>query len=337
MANPGNSFERVLATLSADPSIEFGVPGAKVEVLRTLEGPFSSVQQVRVRTPDRTTHAYIKIVKPRRAGDEELARVHRVLEREYRSTLAFYEAHRQDAAIGAVRPLAWLPEHRALVTEEVPGRPFGELLVDSSRDLEELAPIAARVGRWVRAYQNIGTVPGSVELSERRGYLDDRLTLLEGRVLSPAERGAVLSRFDSLAATLGPALPAVAIHADLTPMNIIADWAGRVTVLDFMMAKSGTRHHDLSHVYFHLEMMAARHRKRSTLFRALQRVMLEGYDPALSPDDPLFRLMLLQHSVCHVALLAERRLPVLDVAYRWFLKRRWHACGLPGAADRLTA
>jgi aminoglycoside phosphotransferase (APT) family kinase protein len=37
------------------------------------------------------------------------------------------------------------------------------------------------------------------------------------------------------------ALPAVAIHADLTPMNIIVDQAGRVAVLDFTMAKKGPR------------------------------------------------------------------------------------------------
>ena len=36
----------------------------------------------------------------------------------------------------------------------------------------------------------------------------------------------------------------------------------------------------------------------------------------------------MQHAVCHVALLAERRVPIVDVAYRWFLKRRWRICEL---------
>jgi len=53
--------------------------------------------------------------------------------------------------------------------------------------------------------------------------------------------------------------------------------------------------------------------------------MLAGYRPDLSTADPLFRLMLLQHAVCHVALLAERRFSILDAAYRWFLRRRWEA------------
>jgi hypothetical protein len=62
------------------------------------------------------------------------------------------------------------------------------------------------------------------------------------------------------------------------------------------------------------------------MFEALQREMLAGYRPGLSAADPLFRLMLLQHAVCHVALLAERKVPLLDAAYRWFLRRRWQLC-----------
>jgi aminoglycoside/choline kinase family phosphotransferase len=121
-------------------------------------------------------------------------------------------------------------------------------------------------------------------------------------------------------------IPAVPIHADLGPMNVIVDARGRVTVLDFTMAKTGPRHHDLSHLYFHLELMAARHRSRQHVFRALQSAMLGGFDPAASAGEPQFRMMLMQHGVCHVALLAERRVPVVDLAYRWFLRRRWQTC-----------
>ncbi len=129
-------------------------------------------------------------------------------------------------------------------------------------------------------------------------------------------------------------MAAVPIHADLTPLNIIVDESGRTTVLDFTMAKTGTQHHDLSHVYFHLQLMAARRRGREAPFRALQQALLSGYAPALTAEDPLFRLMLLQHGVCHVALLAERRVPVLDAAYRWFMRRRWRLCERTWAPGR---
>jgi hypothetical protein len=327
MSHPGDAFAPVLRALAADPATGFGVPGAKIEVLRNIDGPFSTVQRVRIQTPARTFHAYTKILKPRRAGAEELSRLDRFLKREFDATSALYAALQQDADIGAVRPIAFLPQFRAIATEEVPGRLFGELLADASQPLDRLLAIASRVGAWVRAYQAVMKASGQIELAERRAYLDDRLTLLQGRVLSPAERRQTLAGFDQLCDQIGAAaVPAVPIHADLTPMNIIVDQNGRVAVLDFTMAKTGVEHHDLSHIYFHLALLAARDRSRRSSIQSLQRAMLSGYRQGLSADEPLFRLMLLQHSVCHVALLAERRVPIVDVLYRWFLRRRWLRC-----------
>ena len=327
MSRDGDAFAPVLKALAADPSTEFGQPDAQVDFLSRIEGQFSTVQRVRIRTPGRIVTAYAKILKPYKDTADERARADRMLRREYNATSALYQALRQDTEIGAVRPLAFLPEHRALVTEEVPGRPFGELLADASRPTDDLRAVARRIGAWVRIYQSLGEPTGTVALSERRSYLDERLALLEGRVLSPAERAAVLGRFDALVAELGEdEVAAVPIHADLTPMNIIVDGNGRIVVLDFTMAKTGTLHHDLSHVYFHLELIGARRRHQQELTRDLQRAMLGGFSPTLSPAAPLFTLMLMQHAVCHVALLAQRRVPVLDALYRWYLRRRWRRC-----------
>jgi len=321
----------VIEALSLRLPTDYGATRARIDVLGHVDGPFSSVQRLRIQTPARAAIAYLKVPKSHRDTEEERARIGRSLEREYEATLAVYRALQQDACIGAVRPIAWLPEHQALVTEEVPGRPLGNVLMDSQRAAHELLAIADAVGKWVRTYQTLGPATGRIELAERRHYLDVRLKLLDGRVFSTADRRAVLDRFDALADRIGASVPAVPIHADLTPMNIIVGADGRVTVLDFTMAKTGTIHHDLSHVFFHLELLAGRHRGKRVTFRALQAAVLAGYDAELSAADPLFRLMLLQHAVCHVALLAERRVPVLDGAYRWFLRRRWQVCErIPG-------
>lgn len=323
-------FEPVLATLVADRSTLFGAPGAELEIVRRIDGAFSSVCQVNVRHASHTTSAYLKILKPRRPGQEESDMIDRMLKREYLATRALHEALDQDRQIGAVRPLAWLPEHRALVTEEAQGRPLGELLTSNARSAGELAAVAGRVGRWIRTYQSLVQTSESVAVvafDERRAYVDVRLAGLVGRVLSPAERQAALARFDALVREIGTAtVPAVAIHADLNPLNIIVQEDGRVTVIDFTMAKAGTIYHDLSHLYFHLALGGARHRRRRQAYAEMRRALLEGYAPGLSPGDSLFRLMMLVHGVCHVALLAERRVPVVDAAYRWFMKRRWKAC-----------
>jgi Ser/Thr protein kinase RdoA (MazF antagonist) len=327
MSRGVDPLDSVLTALAADPDTDFSARGASLSIVRRVDGPFSSVARVRIATPARTTHAYIKVLKPRRQSEEELARIDRLLKREFTATQALYDALKQDTDIAAVRPIAIVHEHRALATEEVPGRPLGELLAEATRLTDEMVAIVSRVGAWTRVYQRIGGTTGEIELSERRTYLDDRLKRLEGRVLTASDHQATLERFDGLAREIGAAsVPAVPIHADLTPMNVIVDERGRVAVLDFTMAKTGTVHHDLSHMYFHLELMATRHRGQRALFRALQRAMLAGYDPTLSAGDPLFRLMLMQHSVCHIAMLAERRVPIVDAAYRWFLRRRWHVC-----------
>lgn len=320
-------FPPVLAALAADPATDFGAPGATVDVVGRIDGPYSSVRRVRIRTAARTLHAYVKVMAPRRPGDDELARIERVLRREFKATSDFHRAFAGDDDIRTVRPIALLAEHHALVTEEVPGRPFGELLADPSRSAAPLTVVAARVGAWVRAYQSTVAASGEIALSERRAYLDQRLKLLEGRVLTSAEAAATLAEFDALSLELGvDSVPAVAIHADLTPMNIVVDPQGRVAVLDFTMAKIGTEHHDLSHLCFHLDMLAAKRRSRRAEIDAVTQAMLAGWHAELSVDDPLFRLMMLQHRVCHVAMLAERRFPVGDAAYRWYLKHRWQVC-----------
>ena len=327
MSHAGDVFGPVLQALAADPTTEFGEAGATVEVLRQVEGPFSSVRRVRIRTPRRTVHAYTKILKPRKPGPDELAMLDRMLQREYNATAALYRALPHHPEIGAVRPIAILPEHRALATEEVPGRPLADILADASESAAALIAIAGRIGTWARMYQQLVSATGQVVLTERRAYLDQRLQLLEGRVLTAAERAACLARFDALCREVGEAqVPAVSIHADLGPTNIMVDGNGRIAVLDFTMAKTGTAHHDLSHLYFHLELFRAHHRERGALVPALQRAMLDGYRPGLTAADPLFRVMLLQHVVCHVALLAERRVPIVDAAYRWYLRRRWRMC-----------
>ena len=335
MSHPGDAFAPVLQALAADPATGFGAPGARIDVLRQIDGPFSSVQRVRIQTPARTFHAYAKILKPRGPGTEELSRIDRFLKREFDATSALYTALGQDADIGAVRPIAFLPQFRAIATEEVPGRMFGELLADGSQPQDRLEAVASRVGAWVRAYQRVVKVSGQIELAERRRYLDDRLALLEGRVLSAAERRETLGQFDRLCEQVGvPAVPAVAIHADLSPMNIIVDPNGRVAVLDFTMAKSGVEYHDLSHIYFHLALIAEKHRRRRASMQSLQRALLSGYRKGLSAAEPLFRLMLLQQAVCHAALLAERRVPIADVVYRWFLRTRWLRCA--GIAEQAS-
>ena len=119
-----------------------------------------------------------------------------------------------------------------------------------------------------------------IELGERRTYLDERLKLSKD-VSSHPRIGATRWRDSTICRReIGvSAVPAVAIHADLAPMNIIVDQTGRVAVLDFTMAKKGTAHHDLSHVASTWSSSPRRIPRRRGSIEALQRAMLAGYRP----------------------------------------------------------
>ena len=87
--------------------------------------------------------------------------------------------------------------------------------------------MASRVGRSVRTYQGIGGRSERVALDERRSYLDDRLEVLVGRVLTAQERQISLARFDELAGAIGPSVPGTLIHADLSPTGVSPFWISR--------------------------------------------------------------------------------------------------------------
>jgi aminoglycoside phosphotransferase (APT) family kinase protein len=325
MLHPGVGFEGVISTLSRNASLHFGSAAAEFEALQRHDGPFSRVLRVRVTAGARVSHAYIKVFTPKNERPEELARVGRFLKREYEATRALDTTLQADPEIGALRPIAYLPDHLAIVTEEVPGRPFGKLLADPHADPKYVREIAGRIGRWVLAYQTTLPQPeGRIDLLERREYVDVRLRQLEGTILSARERADVLATIDRLIVEVGGStVPAVPIHADLNPMNVIVSDAGRVTVLDFTMAKSGTRVHDLSHLYFHVGMHAVKRPGRARGLDGVQAALLAGYSRNLSADDPLFRLVWWQHAICHLAFLAERPVGLMGPAYRWFVGRRW--------------
>src|SRR5215218_8624216 len=99
MSQGSAAFDPVLKALAADSTTDFGAPGAEMEVLRQIDGPYSSVRRVRIKTAAGTLHAYIKVLHPRGPGPEEAARADRFIKREFDATSALHRALQQDAGI----------------------------------------------------------------------------------------------------------------------------------------------------------------------------------------------------------------------------------------------
>jgi hypothetical protein len=339
MALRTDGFEPILAALSEGAQQYFGDPAAVVEPVSRFERPFSALLRLHVKTADRDSHAFAKVFKPRFSTAEELAQLRRWVEREFRAAKRLHEALHPQVGLSALRPVAVFPDDLAIVTEEVVGTTFDRLLRDAVWGRRVAVPVglvSERIGAWIRTYQRVIEAEGVLRLDERREYLDVRLRrLIAAGVLTEADSAVVLARFDALASSVDPAsFPLVAIHADLNPSNILVTPQGGVTILDFAMAKNGARVHDLSHLYMHLEFLRWRPRLKSSIVDEVQAALLRGFDPESSASDPLFQLMLLQHLVCHVALLAERPNRPLDPASRWFIRRRWAKCARLQGLDK---
>ena len=85
----------------------------------------------------------------------------------------------------------------------------------------------------------------------------------------------------------------------------------------------------------HLERLKSRPRFRSGFVSTLQAALLRACHGLGPQPDPLFRLMLLQHAVCHVTQLADGATGPLRPALRWLIRRRWEAAlAMPELAPR---
>jgi hypothetical protein len=92
-------------------------------------------------------------------------------------------------------------------------------------------------------------------------------------------------------------------------------------VLDFAMAKRGTRLHDLTRLYLQVELLGAKPRFRSSVLGKLQLALLRGFDAALTTSDPLFRYMLMLHRINHLATVSSRKSPFRESLYNLYLRR----------------
>jgi hypothetical protein len=292
-----------------------------------LERPYSALLRLRVEAAGHESYAFLKVFKPRGGGAEEVAQLRRFVEREYRSTHRLHEALRGRPDLTALRPLAVFPDQLALVTEEVRGETFDRVArraLQGGDAANEAVAAAERIGAWIRTYQEVTAAEGVVSLDAQREYIDVRLRKLAGDALTEEDRQDALRKYDTIAADVDASdLALVAIHADLTPTNILVAPDGRVTIVDFAMAKTGARYHDVAHLYLHLERLPSRVPLWVARADVLQGALLRGVSPTLSPSHPLFALMLLQHVVCIVAQLAQREVGLLGPAYRMMVRRRW--------------
>jgi len=345
-----SQFRPILAKLEAGGRQYFGPDFVAVAPVRELERPFSTILQIRVDAQARTDNAFVKILKPRANTEAEIESMRQNVVKDFEMTSRVYQGLSRYPGLTAVRPIACFPEDLAIVTGQAAGQTLAELLTHAAGwprkpAQERLVRAVRQAGAWIRAAQAALPQDREINIETVRAYFDRRLSEMmetsplrltrHGRTAIERHRDRLidLALIDQGSRT---GFPAVWIHADFCPENVIVR-DGRMTVLDFTMAKAGTVYHDVSHLYLGIESMTAKPWFRRSVVERLQTGLLDAFEPGLTPDRPLFALTLLQHVVCHLVEIqsaGRSRIARLYAARLHARHRRWLAAtaGLDAAS-----
>jgi hypothetical protein len=339
-------FVPVLERLRAGAPVLFGTADVDLVPTRVETRDHSALLRVAVRHPGAhrpATHLFVKrfSIRPLHDAAQMAARI----VHDFETTSRIHQAMSAWPDLGAVRAVVCYPELLAMVTEEATGDTLGAFLRARARwfpaagRLEATAEVLATVGRWVRVFQAMDDEPGEMSLDGLRDYVDIRLRRLVDQPLArfgEADRSQVLGYIDVMAGRVarGDRVETI-VHADLAPGNVLVS-GQRVVVLDFAMAKRGSLWQDVSRLYVQLDLMRAKPQFRPHVIGRLQQALLRGFDPGLTDDRPLFRLLLLRHHVNHLTTLSVRPEPFPASLYSAHIRRvhrRWigrETAGAPG-------
>ena len=339
MVAPPDVFTPILDRLRGDACRHFGVEDLRFEPEAYEDREFSHVLRLGVYRDNSATalsHLYVKAGKRKVIEGGPNAQSDRVI-RDFETTQRVHASMAASPDLGVVPPVACYPEHLAIVTEQVTGPTLRQHLATraawfpTEATLRELGGTLSATGRWIRVFQSTMPPAEPIPRGFLRDYIDHRLKKVVQRDpnrFPEEERTRVLRHIDVLMGQISQSeLRQVPVHSDLAMGNILVS-GDRVVVLDFAMAKTGTALHDLTRLFVQLDLLAVKPHVRERVVRRLQDNLLTGYDPALTVDRPLFRLLVLLHRVNHIVTLLFQPAQLVEAAYnRVVLHRhyRWVA------------
>ena len=330
-------FEPVLARLEVDALRHFGIASLRLIPCEAQDRPASHILRVGVSPNDGQPlpHLFVKIFKPRVIPNAGPDAMQQRVARDFEATSRTYRAMAGSSEVGVVPPVACYPDLLALVTEEASGRVLLDYLharaswLPTPETISELRETMARVGRWIRVFQQVSPGGGLDPIELLREYIDIRLERLvhdSGGRFSDVERRKILQHIDELGAAIAPdELRQVMVHSDMSLGNVLVSDT-RVVVLDFAMTRLDNRMHDVTKVFVRVGLLSLKPHFSSRLVRDLQVSLLRGFDPSVATTDPLFRLLVLLHRVNHLTALYGTTTYGMQAAYDVLLRAhhwRW--------------
>jgi tRNA A-37 threonylcarbamoyl transferase component Bud32 len=306
----------------------FGTGVIRLEPIRLTSGGNSKLLKLRVVTRASASYLYIKITKSEKDTNRHIQQAQERIQKEFATTTIVARAL-INCGFSAVRPLACFPDELSMITEEVPGQMLKDLLWtlatghNRQRHIEYLTEAFERIGEWLRAFQQIDKTGTMVSIQEIWSSVNKSLSRTS---YSDAERIALLRYVDLQSGRIhADELAEVQVHGDFRSRNIIVD-GSRVTVLDFEETTKGTSYHDLIDLYIHLNVLPFRAWFGSAAVEHLRKAFFRGFGLVLDQHNPLFRVMLVQHTLQHNAKINAKRVSPTATLSNWCVwgdHRKW--------------
>ena len=302
--HPTVVVDQALARLQGDPLFTFPGRNVVTRVLSVVTRPFSYVARVESESASATRRVIVKI--PRLMPGKTDRRIPRLkLEMAAAEALAFTLKDQSHLSVPEV--VAFYPEIPALVWGEVGGETLEALATRTARGVPRAAALANleqafhAAGRWLRVLQDGTEVEGrTFSLGEMADYVDVRLRRISD--LGPyglnAHWRARVKEVFTEARLPESRLQVTTVHGDFSLSNIMFDGT-RLFAIDFSRFGIGSTYYDVSRLYHQLGLLLHKPWFLPSTVARLRRALLQGYDPSLRDDDPMFRLFLIQHLLCH--------------------------------------
>jgi aminoglycoside phosphotransferase (APT) family kinase protein len=300
----GSDVDLALGKLMADPARYFPEAAGTPRVLAvTRQGRrLSEIARVDMAFGLSRASIYVKV---HRNPGAPLSRLQRKARIEFETLRHLHERFGAVPGCAVVRPIAFFPEHLAVVTEAFEGQNLHRLLkrhaaVWSGRAGQRAAAEHCRMaGVWLRHFQAITDqgrqepLPGGQLLE----WIEADVALCVKLGLSPADGAGLVDCVRArIAALRDYRFAVVGQHPDFQPDNVLVSPRG-VTVLDFTSFQHGAPFSDIARFAASLEFLGKSPLYPRRRLRGLAAAFLRGYGEGATATKPAMVLYFIQHMV----------------------------------------
>ena len=302
-----------------------------VKIEKIIQSKYSRIAKCVVRGSNASSNIYVKVYKNDKSLPPE--EISRRIQADYQTLNYYYDRFKRSDRFGVVKPVLFLPDRHALITQEAAGKTLYHIISQSckyfapEKKLKRVGSFMNRVGAWLRYFQSLdNSQPEQYSVKTLVEYIIVRLNILVENLLmpdAPLYRDRIMDYFERNQGRVEcEELYLKPSHNDFNLGNIIIQ-NDLVTVLDFSKIRRDSFLVDLSRIYHQLFLMTFKFQYRKNTIKGLQGELLEGFEMPDADQLMLFRFLLIRHTLTHLlgVVRSRERSLTAKMYNRWVINR----------------